>query len=342
MKVLVIYDLDPAWEQHEIREARNSGRVLFQSLKKEGIETYLEELQDQFLERRLERYNPADTIVFNLCETMPGIPCGERKIVEIIENRGFTYTGNVPEVIETSYDKMKVKEILISLGIRVPYGEVLSAEEAENWTLFPAIVKPSHEHCSLTISEKSVVYNTSELRERILFVNNELKQSAIVEDFIDGREFHVSVWNNDEPEVLPPAEMDFSAFHEAREKLCTFDSKSIPGSDHYEKIQIRIPAPLDERHLRKLEKIALTTWRGFGCLDYARFDFRLRDNKFYLLDINPNNDISVDTSFAMAAEFKNYSYSKMVRRIIMMAAQRHPEIGEEVMVQSTINNSFYL
>jgi len=44
----------------------------------------------------------------------------------------------------------------------------------------------------------------------------------------------------------------------------------------------------------------------------------------------------------MAAEFKNYSYSKMVRRIIMMAAQRHPEIGEEVMVQSTINNSFYL
>jgi D-alanine-D-alanine ligase len=340
MKVLVIYDLDPAWEQHEIREARNSGRVLFQSLKKEGIETYLEELQDQYLERRLDKYNPADTIVFNLCETMPGISCGERKIVEIIESKGFTYTGNVPEVIATSYDKMKVKEILISNGVRVPDGAVLSAEEAEKWTLFPAIVKPSHEHCSLTISEKSVVYNTSELRQQILVVNNELKQPAMVEDFIDGREFHVSVWNNDEPEVLPPAEMDFSAFHEARERLCTFDSKSMPGSDHYEKIQIRVPAPLDERQLRKLQKIALTAWRGFGCLDYARFDFRLRDDKFYLLDINPNNDISLDTSFAMAAELNNYSYSQMVKRIIMMAAQRHPEIGEEVMVQSLANNAF--
>ena len=134
MKVLVIYDLDPAWEQHEIREARNSGRVLFQSLKKEGIETYLEELQDQFLERRLERYNPADTIVFNLCETMPGIPCGERKIVEIIENRGFTYTGNVPEVIEIRYYKIKVKAILFSLGSSVRYGQVFSTDEVEMWT----------------------------------------------------------------------------------------------------------------------------------------------------------------------------------------------------------------
>ncbi len=340
MKVLIIYDLDPAWENHEIKEARRSGRMIFQSLKKEGIETYIEEVRNPHLEKILEIYDPSDTIVFNLCETLPGLACEEREIVEIIENRGFTYTGNKPEVIATSYDKMKVKKILVSLGIRVPYGAVLSVEEAETWTVFPAIVKPSHEHCSLTISEKSVVYNASELREQIGVVNNELKQSAIVEDFIDGREFHVSVWNNDEPEVLPPAEMDFSAFHEARERLCTFDSKNMPGSEHYEKIEILIPAPLNEQQLKKIEKTALTAWKGFGCLDYARLDFRLRDDKFYLLDINPNNDISSDTSFALAAEKNNYSYSQMVKRIIMMAAERHPEIGEEVIVQSTFNNIY--
>ena len=122
-------------------------------------------------------------------------------------------------------------------------------------------------------------------------MNNELNQSAIVEDFIDGREFHVSVWNNNEPEILPLAEMDFSAFHEARKRLCTYDSKNIPGSEHYEKIEILIPAPLNEQQLKKIEKITLTAWKGFGCLDYARFDFRLRDDKFYLLDVNPNNDM---------------------------------------------------
>lgn len=62
----------------------------------------------------------------------------------------------------------------------------------------------------------------------------------------------MSVWNNESPEILPPAEMDFSAFSEARERLCTDDSKFTPGSKHYEIIEILIPAPLDEKLLKKL------------------------------------------------------------------------------------------
>lgn len=331
MKVLVLYDLDPAWDRFEISETRNSNKVLFESLKDEGVETYLEELNGPDLEKILERYTPDDTIIFNLCETLPGVPNSERRVLEIIENKGFTYTGNVPEVIELSCDKQKVKEVLGSLGIRVPYGAVLSPEEAAGWNLFPAIVKPSRDHCSLTINEKSVVYDTISLQEQIRVVNNELNQPAMVEDFIDGREFHVSVWNNEPPEVLPTVEMDFSAFSETRERLCTYDSKFVPGSEHYEKIETLIPAPLDEKLLKKLENKVLATWKGLGCLDYARFDFRLRGNKFYLLDINPNNDISIDTSFSLAAEMTSYSYGQMLKRIVMMAAERHPEFREKVL-----------
>lgn len=332
MKVLVLYDLNPVWDRYEINEARNSGRVLFESLKDEGIEAYIEELNNPGLDRILDRYCPDDTIIFNLCETLPTIPNSEGIVVEIIGKKGFTYTGNVPEVIERSYDKRKVKEVLGSLGIRVPYGGVLTLEEAAGWSLFPAIVKPAHEHCSLTITKKSVVFDTISLQEQILLVNNELKQPALVEDFIDGREFHVTVWNNEPPEILPPAEMDFSAFSEARDRLCTYDSKFIPGSEHYDKIETLIPAPLDEELLKRLEEKVQTAWWGFGCLDYARFDFRLRDNKFYLLDINPNNDISIDTSFALAAEAAGYSYSQMVKRIVTMAAERHPVFGEKLSV----------
>ena len=155
----------------------------------------------------------------------------------------------------------------------------------------------------------------------------------MVEEFIDGREFHVSVWNNESPEILPPVEMDFSAFSEARQRLCTYASKFIPGSEHYEKIETLVPAPLDEKLYKKLEKQVIAAWKGFECLDYARFDFRLRDGKFYLLDINPNNDISIDTSFALAAEMANYSYGQMAKRIVMMAAERHPVFGEKVLTQ---------
>jgi len=306
--------------------------VLVESLKEEGIETYLEELKDPDLEMILKKYNPDDTIIFNLCETLPGIPYSERRVLEIIKNKGFTYTGNIPDVIELSCDKQKVKEVLVSLGVSVPYGAVLTPEEAASWKLFPAIVKPSRDHCSLTLTEKSVVYDISSLQKQILLVNNELNQPALVEDFIDGREFHVSVWNNEPPEILPPVEMDFSAFSEARKRLCTYDSKFNPGSEHYEKIGTLVPAPLDQKLFKKLKKEVLTTWKGFGCLDYARFDFRLRDDKFYLLDINPNNDISIDASFALAAGMANYSYGQIVKRIVMMAAERHPVFGEKVLI----------
>jgi len=327
LKVLVIYNIDHTWDNTDISESRNSNRILCEALKDEGLEIVCEEICGPHLDRILEDHQPHNTIVFNLCDALPGISYGERKVAEILEERGFTYTGNAPGVLDLSYDKQKTKELLASLGVTVPYGKVLTPEEASRWTLFPAIVKPAREHCSLTLSEKSVVYDTPSLLEQIQLVNSELDQPALVEDFIDGREFHVSVWNNGPPEILPLAEMDFSAFSDARDRLCTYDSKFIPGSGHYEKIETLIPATLEERLYRKLEEEVLATWNGFGCLDYARFDFRLRDDKFYLLDVNPNNDISHDTSFALAAEMNSYSYGQMVKRIVMMAAGRHPVFG---------------
>jgi D-alanine-D-alanine ligase len=334
LKVLVLYNIDPSWDKSEISEARSSNRILFKSLKDEGLETCLEELKSPDLDSVLEKYDPFETIVFNICETLPGIPLSESKVVELIANKGFTYTGNTPEVLEISYDKEKVKKILGSIGVRVPVGAVLSTEDASDWKIFPAIVKPSREHCSLTITEKSVVYDVSSLKEQILLVNNELKQPALVEDFIDGREFRVSVWNNDPPEVLPFIEMGFSAFTEPHKRLCTYDSKFLPGSEHYEKIESLSPENLDRKLRRKLEGSALRTWKGFGCLDYARFDFRLRDNEFYFLDFNPNNDISINTSFAMSVKMTGCSYGKLLKRIVMMAAERHPVFGEKMLVSA--------
>lgn len=331
MKVVVLYNLDPAWDKSEMRDARKSNKVLYEALKFEGIEAYLEELHTPHIEKILEKYNPDDTIIYNLCEALPGIPQSEKRVVETIENFGFTYTGNSSYLIDLSYDKQKVKEILVSMGITVPSGAVLSPDEASDWKLFPAIVKSALEHCSLTLTENSVVYDNEALREQIIRVNNELNQPALVEDFIDGREFRVSVWNNDPPEILPLVEMSFASFTDARKRLCTYDSKFLPGSEHYKKIVSVVPAIIDDKLLRKLEKKVLKAWKGLGCLDYARFDYRMRDDEFYLLDFNPNNDISMNTSFAMAVESSNYSYSQMVKRILMMAAERHPVYGEKIL-----------
>ena len=64
-----------------------------------------------------------------------------------------------------------------------------------------------------------------------------------------------------------------------------------------------------------------------GIRDYARFDFRLREGIFYLLDPNPNPDISADASLALTAELAGYSYGQMGSRLVRLAARRHPVFG---------------
>jgi D-alanine-D-alanine ligase len=73
-----------------------------------------------------------------------------------------------------------------------------------------------------------------------------------------------------------------------------------------------------------LEKVCIDADRATGCRDYARMDVRLRDNIFYVLDVNPNADISADASMACAAETEGITFAQMGSRIVQMAVKRHP------------------
>jgi D-alanine-D-alanine ligase len=100
----------------------------------------------------------------------------------------------------------------------------------------------------------------------------------------------------------------------------------VPGSKHYEGIKTLLPAPLDGVDLRSLERVCQDAYRAGGCRDYGRIDVRLRDGLFYVLDVNPNADISADASLACAAEVAGYSYGEMASRIVRLAAKRHPRL----------------
>jgi D-alanine-D-alanine ligase len=151
-----------------------------------------------------------------------------------------------------------------------------------------------------------------------------------VEDFIDGREFHVTLWGNGGVAMLPPAEMDFSAFDNVRDRLCTFDSKFNPSSVHFEKIELRVPAPLDELEYARLRDTAVRAYKVVGCRDYGRIDLRLRNGIFYVLDVNPNADFSPDTSLVYAAEAAGFTYGAAGSQLANFAAQRHPLFCGEI------------
>jgi D-alanine-D-alanine ligase len=248
-------------------------------------------------------------------------------VVRQLEQTGFVFTGSSSSVLALSYDKHQVKKIMDRAGIPTPGWRVYTDPDAGDWQRFPAIVKPAFGHCSEWLTSESVAMNEKELSDRIAYLVHRAGLPALVEDFIDGREFHVSLWGNGRVEMLPPAEMDFSAFSDVHDRLCTYDAKFIPGSLHYENIHTVLPAPLSTDALADLERVCLAAYDAVGCRDYGRIDLRLEDGVFYVLDINPNPDISEDASMASAAELEGYSHGEMVSWLIQLAAKRHPVFG---------------
>jgi len=324
MTVLLLHNVDPAWELAERKAAEAAAGAMKSALIAEGHRVVEVPVRHADLAEILRPFPPECHIVFNWCEELPGIPRSDAMAAQVLEDLNFAYTGSPPEVLSMSWDKAAVKLLLKRQGIPSPRWRLFSTHEADEWNCFPAIVKPAFEHCSCGISTEAVVSNSAELFARIGFVQQAFKQPAIVEDFIDGREFHVTLWGDRTIELLPPAEMDFGAFDNPCDRLCTFDSKFIPGSLHYEKIDLRIPAVLAEPAAERLAQTALRAYHVIGCRDYARIDLRLRDGIFYVLDINPNADISPETSMVYAAESIGIGYGALGSRLIGMAARRRP------------------
>ena len=136
---------------------------------------------------------------------------------------------------------------------------MFDAPDADGWNIYPAIVKTAHEHCSIGISPESVVTSPAELERRVADILDVHRQPALVEEFIDGREFHVSAWGNGTVTMLPAAELDYGPLTDIRDRLFTYEGKYVSGNRIYEGIDVRVPAALEAGPRSELEQIILAT-----------------------------------------------------------------------------------
>lgn len=324
LPVLLLFNLDLSWSEHEKEEVLNVTSQLDSAIRSLGYRTIQVPVTDSDLDTVLTQYDPQQCIVFNWCESIPGISHSESIVIEYLERKGYTFTGSGSSAIALAQDKIRIKQLMDENGILTPEWRVFNRNSRATWTRFPAIVKTTREHCSEGIDRNSIVMDDQALRERVAFIWEKFRQPALVEDFIDGRELHVSLWENGSIDMLPPAEMEFSSLIDRHDHICSYEAKFVPDSELYKKINTLIPAPLSEEELHRLENVCKDAYAMAGCRDYARIDIRLKDGKIYVIDINPNADISPDTSTIAAAELAGYSYGEFGARIIELAARRHP------------------
>ena len=156
------------------------------------------------IHQTLARFQP--NIVFNLMESFDGVTTFDQNLVSYLELLRVPYTGCNPRGMTLARDKSLSKKLLAYHKISVPESFVVRPGQKvtvpKNLT-FPLIVKSLFYEASVGISQASVVKNINQLKKRVQFIHATLETSAIVEQFIDGRELYVGVIGNEKLQVLP-------------------------------------------------------------------------------------------------------------------------------------------
>ncbi|MBI5885340.1 MAG: ATP-grasp domain-containing protein [Deltaproteobacteria bacterium] len=266
-------------------------------------------------------------LVFNLCEAAFGKSSYEMHIAALFELYGVRYTGNAPLTLGLALNKGLTKDILYRRDIMTPEYCVMTEPPSrlKRGLKFPLIVKPLREDASVGIDAGAVVTNMKGLKARVDFIISNFQQPAIVEEYIDGREFNVAVLGNGaRMRALPPSEIDFVDFPQDKPRICCYEAKWDVESPLYKKTKPVCPANVTDALRDELQSVACKAYEAMGCRDYARVDARLgEDGNIKVLEVNPNPDISTDAGLARAGAAIGLNYSMLVSEIARIAMARY-------------------
>jgi D-alanine-D-alanine ligase len=264
-------------------------------------------------------------LVFNLMEMFGENVFGDIPVTGLLELLGLRYTGSGPGELYLSQDKGLTKKLLAFEDILYPRYAIFSRQatfETGGNLRMPLFVKPLRSDASLGIGGKSLVHDAAALMERVAVIHKELEDSALAEEYIDGREFYVGVLGNAQPKALPPIEIDFTGFPEGVPKVMDSKAKWDEKSKEYKGTKSVIASLPDELRAR-LQKVAVDAYRALRVRDYGRVDLRLTETgDIYVLEVNASCYLEKSGEFAMAAGASGLDYPRLIERIVNLASER--------------------
>ncbi len=265
----------------------------------------------------------APEVLVNLCEGYYGRPQWESNVAGIFELLGLPFTGNDSKTLAICQDKHKAKAVLRTSGLPTAPAQIMLSPDQPVDLKFPIIVKPNNEDASLGIYPESVVHDEEGFRRQVRRVLDNYRQPALVEPYIDGREFNVSVMENETVVPLPVSEIDFSQMPKEAPKICSYEAKWFEDHPLYQKTPPVCPAPVNDELRGKLQGMAVDAFRTMGCRDYARVDFRMdTKGRLFILEVNPNPDISLNAGYARALNAAGVAYAEFWKTMLRNAARR--------------------
>jgi D-alanine-D-alanine ligase len=331
-KVLLLHNHDNTWTNADLIEVAEENRRLMTGLRAHGYHVEDVKVYDSVARSiRAGGYLPEDWLIFNWCEGYADRPWDYDGVAEELEQLRFVYTGAGPWALRISRDKWLVRRLLAEAGVTLPIGTVAHTPRDLSWNLFPAIVKPLNQHGSYGISRDSIVEDEEQLRQQIESVCDTFHAPALIEEYIAGPEFHVTVWGNTLPEVLPAVQLEYSHVTDRRDQIYTYDAKFDEHSAAMKQLWFLCPAMMENNTRAAIRSNSLRSYQVLKCRDYARIDVRVRDGQAYVIDVNANADINSESIVLMAAEAAGMNYNGMVSQIVRFAAERWVAVPRSVL-----------
>lgn len=266
--------------------------------------------------------------VFNLLEDFHDVPIYDQNVVSYLELLGVPYTGCNPRGLMLARDKGISKKLLSYHRIPVPEFAVFrmgSAVRRPRRLAFPLIVKSLTKEGSAGIAQTSLVYDDDKLAERVVFIHKRLRTDAIVERYIDGREFYVGILGNTRLQVFPVWELLFTKAPEEVPRIATEKVKWDAAYRTRHGIKTNLAKGLPDSLVGQVKNLCKRIYRVLELTGYARIDLRLDpEAKIYVLEANPNPQLAYGEDFAESAEKAGVSYDGLMQRIVNLALQRSP------------------
>lgn len=290
------------------------------------------------------RSNPPD-VIFNLVESFAGRPELEAHLACVFELFEVPFTGSPPECLSLVRNKAKTKLLFRGANVPtaeawlIPVGGEILREVPAALRGGPLFVKPVCSDASEGVLLDSVVEDEIQLVTQVRRVHAKYGD-ALVERFIDGREFNVGILDLGDPIVLPLAEMEFQLSAELPWRVITYNAKWMPDSPEDTKTQVRCPAAVEPELAEQIRRAALAAYLAVGARDYARVDIRVdRLDQPYVLEVNGNPDLDPQVGLARELRAGGWSYEQFIAKLVEHAAHRGKSKRAESPKQTSLSKS---
>lgn len=261
---------------------------------------------------------------------LPSVPSDSSPVDDLwisdkLETHGITHTGSTKTAHRLGVNKHLAKLQVMESGLQTsPFSIARIKDRAivdDNSYVYPLFVKPSNKSGGFGVDKYSVVHNLKQLQSKITMVHELQHTDALVEQYLTGREFTVSVIFNKETGKLVAMPLEIIPTKDSNgDRMLSLEVKS---SDVEEVIDV---TDLNDRS--KLIDFAVSVFKSLGARDYGRIDIRYdKDEIPHFLEANLIPSLIEDYGSFPRAYISNLglTHEDMLLHLVQLALERSPK-----------------